>query len=128
MIRTNTNTELEFLSIPVLNPGKSFEALLSRATSPENILIDVIPDDTLRDTCDLRSSDGVVIDRGITKPHTGGDYYLIQHGDLRQIRQIMTMADNIYSVNSDHSHDLLCRDAVQVIGKVIGSVKVRAIN
>lgn len=109
-------------------PGKKLRALLGRVTSPENVLIGVMPDRTLIEACGLSEDDGVVIDRGLTSPHTGGSYYLIRHGELEQIRRIAALPDNKYLVGTDHTCDTVSRDAIQVIGKVIGSVNVRTIQ
>lgn len=118
---------MDTLHFPVEHhgPGKAFEQLLSLASSPDNLLLDVVPDNTLRDLCDLQLNDGIVIDRGFTQPHTGGDYYLIQYGELRQVRQIMTLPNNTYHIATDHTQDIISRNDIQVIGKVLGSVKVR---
>lgn len=107
--------------------GKKIEAMLSNATSPENILIDVVPDRSLFRACGFSKNDGVVIDRGLTSPHTGGDCYMIQYDGFRRIRQVAAIPGNQYSVGNDHSSYEVSRDAILVIGKVIGSVTVQTV-
>lgn len=109
-------------------PGKKLKALLDSATHPDNILIEVMPDRTLIEACGLNENDGVVIDRGLTLPHSGGSYYLIHHGELEQIRRIIAMPDNKYLIGNDHTCDSVSRDSVHVIGMVIGWVNVRIIH
>lgn len=109
-------------------PGKKLKALLDSATSQENILISPMPDRTLVVACGLDMDDGVVIDRGLNTPHTGGGYYLIQCGELEQIRCLAALPNNAYSIANDHASDIVSRDSIQVIGKVIGWVSLKTIQ
>ena len=117
------------LNIPInrYDPAASFRHLLSMATSPDNLLIDVVPDSTMRDLCDLRLSDGLIIDQGLTLPHSGGGYYQIQQAELQSIRQVMALPYNRYSVRSDYAEDILAPEEFTVVGKLLGTIQVREV-